>query len=102
MSYDIALWLAQDGIINGAIYALLALALLLGGCSVFGITVAAPAAETFEVLGDTGGVRPRDGVEPRLAGTSFPAGDRAEYDGTPPAPTEVRRRRTAARAEFLL
>ena len=29
MSFDIALWLAQDGITNGAIYALLALALLL-------------------------------------------------------------------------
>ncbi len=29
MTYDIALWLAQDGITNGAIYALLALALLL-------------------------------------------------------------------------
>lgn len=34
MSFDIALWVAQDGIINGAIYALLALALLL----VFSVT----------------------------------------------------------------
>ena len=34
MSFDIALWLAQDGLTNGAIYALLALALLL----VFSVT----------------------------------------------------------------
>ena len=34
MSVDIALWLVQDGITNGAIYALLALALLL----VFAVT----------------------------------------------------------------
>jgi branched-chain amino acid transport system permease protein len=34
MTFDIALWLAQDGITNGAIYALLALALLL----VFSVT----------------------------------------------------------------
>ena len=34
MTFDIVLWLAQDGITNGAIYALLALALLL----VFSVT----------------------------------------------------------------
>src|SRR5712691_4308485 len=34
MNFDIVLWLAQDGITNGAIYALLALALLL----VFAVT----------------------------------------------------------------
>src|SRR5215212_869675 len=34
MNFDIALWLVQDGITNGAIYALLALALLL----VFAVT----------------------------------------------------------------
>jgi branched-chain amino acid transport system permease protein len=34
MSFDIALWITQDGIINGAVYALLALALLL----VFSVT----------------------------------------------------------------
>src|SRR3990167_6897694 len=34
MSFDIVLWLVQDGIVNGAIYALLALALLL----VFAVT----------------------------------------------------------------
>ena len=37
MNYDIALWLVQDGVTNGAIYALLALALLL-------VAAAAPVA----------------------------------------------------------